>query len=190
MHTLYGELLESVGIDARYFFGGEEFFAAYSPSWQGGILLDLRMPGMSGIEVLRRLRAMNCHLPVVVVSSFGDVSSSVQAMKLGAIDFLEKPATNSGFIDAVQAMLAQSRRDHATQDAQDAVQKRLAKLSGRERTIAESIANGLTSREIGGQLAISRRTVDAHRAHILEKLECSSSIELAALLARVHLGPR
>ena len=185
MNFLYSELLESIGLTARYFSSGEPFFAAFSPDWQGGVVLDLRMPGMGGIEVLRRLRAIDCHLPVIVVTGFGDIRSTVEAMKLGAVDFLEKPFVKSEFIDAVQKMLAQGRKDHAVEVMQHEIQTCLALLSSREREIAELIARGLSSREIAELLTISPRTVDVHRAHVLNKLQCSSSIELATLLARV-----
>jgi RNA polymerase sigma factor (sigma-70 family) len=185
MSLLYRELLESIGVTARLFGSGEEFLAAFSPAWRGGMLLDLRMPGMSGIEVLRQLRARDCHLPVIVVSSFGDVRSTVQALKLGAMDFLEKPFSNSELVEAVQTMLAQGRQDHAAQAALQEIRECMATLSAREREIAELIARGLTSREIAALLAISSRTVDVHRAHVLDKLKCSSSVELATLLARI-----
>lgn len=185
MSFLYSELLESIGLTALYFDSGEAFFAAFSPDWQGGVVLDLRMPGMGGIEVLRRLRALDCHLPVIVVTGFGDVRSTVQAMKLGAVEFLEKPFVKSEFIDAVQKMLTQGRKEHAVAAVQHEIQASLATLSSREREIAELITRGLTSREIAELLSISSRTVDVHRAHVLDKLKCSSSVELATLLARV-----
>lgn len=188
MRFLYGELLESISIAARFFVSGEDFLAAYSPTWHGGVVLDLRMPGMGGIEVLRRLGTLDCHLPVMVVSGFGDVRSTVQAMKLGAIEFLEKPFANSEFIDTIQTMLLQARQNHTAHAVQDEIQSCLATLSAREREIAELIARGLTSREIAALLDISSRTVDVHRGHILEKLKCSSSVELAALLARIPQG--
>lgn len=185
MSMLYRELLESIGVTARLFGSGEEFFAAFSPAWQGGVLLDLRMPGMNGIEVLRQLRARDCCLPVIVVSSFGDVRSTVHALKLGAVDFLEKPFSNSELVEAVQTMLVQGRLDREAQAALQEIRECLETLSKREREIAELIARGLTSREIAALLAISSRTVDVHRARVLEKLKCSSSVELAALLARI-----
>jgi two-component system response regulator FixJ len=190
MSLLYRELLDSISVRARLFGSGEEFFAAFSPTWQGGMLLDLRMPGMNGIEVLRQLRTLDCHLPVIVVSSFGDVRSTVQALKLGAVDFLEKPFANSEFIFAVQAMLVQGRHMSAAQAERQEIQACLATLSAREREITELIARGLTSREIAALLAISSRTVDVHRANILVKLKCSSSVELATLLARIPLAAR
>lgn len=185
MSLLYRELLESVGVTARLFGSGEEFFATFSPDWQGGVLLDLRMPGMSGIEVLRQLRARDCHLPVIVVSSFGDVRSTVQALKQGAVDFLEKPFSNSELVEAVQSMLTQGRHDSAAQAARQEIQVCLATLSSREREIAELIARGLSSREIAALLGISSRTVDVHRAHVLDKLKCSSAVELATLVAQL-----
>lgn len=184
MSTLYRELLESTGIAAQFFSSGEDFFSAWSPAWQGGLVLDLRMPGMGGIEVLERLRGLDSPLPVIIVTGFGAVRSSVQAMKLGAVDFLEKPFVNEEFLAAVRAMLVQGRHNtvaHAMQDEWDVA---LATLSAREREISELIARGMTSREIGALLAISPRTVDVHRARALDKLKCSSSVELAAFLTR------
>lgn len=188
MSTLYRELLESSGFAAQFFASGEEFFSAWSPSWQGGLVLDLRMPGMGGIEVLERLRNMSSPLPVIIVTGFGEVRSSVQAMKLGAVDFLEKPFVNDEFIATVEAMLVQGHHNtlvHAMQDEWDAA---LATLSTREREVSELIARGMTSREIGALLTISPRTVDVHRARALDKLNCSSSVELAAFLTRFSPG--
>jgi two-component system response regulator DctR len=190
MSLLYRELLESIGVASRLFGSGEEFFAAFSPDWQGGMLLDLRMPGMSGLEVLRQLRARESHLPAIVVSSFGDVRSTVQALKLGAVDFLEKPFSNSELVEAVQSMLMQGRHERDVQAVQQEIQACLETLSKREREVAELIARGLHSREIATLLAISSRTVDVHRAHVLDKLKCSSSVELAALLASIPAAAR
>jgi FixJ family two-component response regulator len=184
MTMLYRELLASIGIAARFFASGEEFFSAWSAEWRGGLLIDLRMPGMGGIEVLRRLRAMDSHLPAIVVTGHGEIRSAVQAMKLGAIEFIEKPFTNSELIDAVHAMLEKGHQQEATHALRLEFEACLAKLSAREREVAELIARGLTSRDIGALLSVSPRTVDAHRASILVKLNCASSVELAAFLSR------
>lgn len=189
MCVLYQGLLDSIGVDAYFFANGDEFFRAWSPDWKGGLILDLRMPGMGGIEVLRRLRAMGSTLPAIVVTGFAEVRSTVQAMKLGAVEFLEKPFANSELIDAVQAMLEGSRQSEFNQAIRNDVESSLAALSSREREVADLITRGLTSREIATLLGISPRTVDAHRAHVLEKLKCASSVELAALLSRFARKP-
>jgi two-component system response regulator DctR len=183
MSVLYEGLLASIGVGARFFASGDEFFRAWSPDWKGGLILDLRMPGMGGLEVLRRLRALDSTLPAIVVTGFGEVRSTVQAMKLGAVEFLEKPFANAELIDAVQTMLEIGRQSEMAQAIRHEMETSLAALSRREREVADLIARGLTSREIAALLAISPRTVDVHRARVLDKLRCASSVELAALLS-------
>lgn len=184
MMLLYQDLLASVGIATRPFKSGEAFFQAWRADWRGGIIVDLRMPGMNGIEVLRRLRALDSRLPAIVVSGFGEIRTSVQAMKLGAIEFLEKPFANSELLEVVQAMLARSREHEVAHSMRQEIENCLSTLSPREREVAELIARGLTSREIAQLLSISPRTVDAHRAQALAKTNCSTSVELAALFSR------
>jgi len=184
MITLYRDLLASIGVATRFFTSGEEFFRHWSADWQGGLIVDLRMPGMSGIEVLRRLRALESRLPAVVVTGYGEIRTTVQAMKLGATEFLEKPFANSELIEIVQVMLEHGQRQASEQRLRAEIEACLETLSTRERQVAELIARGLTSREIAQLLAISPRTVDAHRAQALLKTQCSTSIELASLFSR------
>lgn len=187
MVLLYTDLLASIGVPTRVFKSGEDFFRAWNPHWIGGVIVDLRMPGMSGIEVLRRLRALDSQMPAIVVTGFGEIRTTVQAMKLGAIEFLEKPFANSELLDIVQSMLERSRQHRVQHSLRQEVENCLASLSPREREVAELIARGLTSREIAQLLSISPRTVDAHRAQALAKTNCSTSVELAALFSR-HLS--
>jgi len=190
MITLYRDLLESIGVPTRFFTCGEDFFRAWSAEWTGGLIVDLRMPGISGLEVLRRLRANGSQLPAIVATGYGEIRTTVQAMKLGAIEFLEKPFSNSELLEAVQAMLAQGRQQALEQSVRAEMEASLNALSAREREVAELIARGLTSREIAQVLAISPRTVDAHRAQALIKTNCSTSIELATLFSRLGELPR
>ena len=117
-------------------------------------------------------------------TGYGEVRTTVQAMKLGAIEFLEKPFSNSELIDSVQAMLQTGHQQELEQNMRNEIRACLSALSEREREVAELIARGLTSREIAQMLSISPRTVDAHRARALEKTNCSTSAELAALFSR------
>lgn len=189
MSMLYGELLETVGVPAVFFSSGEAFFAGWSADWQGGVLLDLQMPGMDGIEVLQRLRAIGSNLVVVVVTGFGEIRSTVEAMKLGAMDYLEKPFDHAEFISAVEEMLSQSRRNIAALAMRNEASDALATLTTREREIGDLIARGMTSQQIARILDISPRTIDVHRAHLLVKLNCASSVELAAFFGRFSSPP-
>ncbi|MBS1198305.1 MAG: DNA-binding response regulator [Proteobacteria bacterium] len=184
MVTLYHDLLSSIGVSTRFFSNGEDFFRFWSKDLKGGLIVDLRMPGMSGIEILRRLQTLGSHLPAIVVTGYGEIRTSVQAMKLGAIEFLEKPFANSELIDAVQTMLNHVHQQVLDQNVRSEIEASLSALSSREREVAELIARGLTSREIGELLSISPRTVDAHRAQALIKTNCSTSVELATLFSR------
>ena len=184
MITLYRGLLDSIGISTRFFTSGEDFFRHWSADWRGGLIVDLRMPGMGGMEVLRRLRTLDSPLPAIVVTGHGEIRATVRAMKLGAIEFLEKPFANSELLEAVQVMLEQGHHQELEQSVRTEIEFSLAALSTREREVAELITRGLTSREIGELLSISPRTVEAHRAQALTKTNCSTSIELAALFSR------
>lgn len=185
MSMLYRELLASIGLPAECFASGDDFLSKWSPAWQGIVVLDLLMPGTGGIDVLRRLRELDSRLPVIIVTAHGKVRSSVEAMKLGAVDFLEKPFSNAEFITAIQAMMLQFSQAAAIRALQTEAERALAALSAREHEVGRLIARGMTSREIGQLLSISPRTVDVHRAHVIEKLNCASSVELAAFFSRV-----
>jgi len=135
MITLYRDLLDSIGVVTRFFTSGEDFFRAWTPEWHGGLIVDLRMPGMSGLEVLRRLRASNSQLPAIVATGYGEIRTTVQAMKLGAIEFLEKPFSNSELLEAVQTMLEQERQLALEQSVRAEMEASLNSLSAREREV-------------------------------------------------------
>lgn len=186
MADLYTRLFASVAIRAERFADGESFLAGLSDDAWGAVILDLRMPGMGGMEVLRRLRASERAISAIVVTGHGEIRSAVEAMQGGAVNFLQKPFSNEELLASAQRALAESRRLYAQRTRRGELQRRLAALSARERQIAGLVARGLTSSEIAAELAISVRTVEVHRSRALEHLECDNAVQVARLILEVQ----
>lgn len=179
-------LVESVGWRSEAFADGASFLAQAGPASAGCLLLDIRMPGMSGLEVQRELRARDCGLPVIFITAHGDIAMAVQAMKDGALDFVEKPFKDQQLLDAIARAMRETARRLARSSEQAAVRLRLEQLTPREREVAALVARGVSNKQIARELDISDKTVQAHRAHILEKLEVHSAAQLAQLLFRAE----
>lgn len=178
-------LLASVGIDCLAFGSAAELLslkAQGAPVRPGCILLDIRMPDMSGIELLRELKRLGCKLPVIMVSAHGDVPLAVAAMKAGAEDFVEKPYKDQLLLDLVNAAIRKSHAMIAHSAGRDAVQARLAQLSRREREVLTLVLKGRQNKEIAAALAISVKTVEGHRQMAMEKMRARSVVELARMV--------
>ncbi|MGB3277137.1 MAG: response regulator transcription factor [Castellaniella sp.] len=171
-------LLEANGYAVRSFASAEEFLATYDPEQVGVLIADIRMPGMSGLELQEALIARKAPLPIVFITGHGDVPMAVSTMKKGAVDFLEKPFNEADLRVLVAGMLEQaqerSREAHAQRD-QQAV---LSRLTAREQQVLERIVAGRLNKQIAGDLNISIKTVEAHRANIMEKLEVTTVADL------------
>jgi len=176
-------LFRSRGLTVRAWESGEAFLAAWTPETRGCVVLDVRMGGMSGLDVLDRLEELGSVLPVVVLTGHGDVPVAVQSLKKGAVDFLEKPFDGAALVERVFAALELEARRHATAAAARAVEERLASLSAREREVMDKMLDGLLNKQIADDLGIAMRTVEVHRARILEKFGVRSAVELAGRLA-------
>lgn len=183
---LFSLLLSSVSLPHRRFASGEAFLAAIGPSDWGCVILDLRMPGMGGMAVLRQLRDLGSVLSVIVVTGHGEIRTAVEAIQWGAINFLEKPFSNEELLANVQRALVDSRGRFSQRERQRELQGKFDLLSPRERQVAALVTRGLTSKEIAEELGISARTVEVHRARILEQLQCESSVEIARLMAELE----
>lgn len=179
--TALAWLIGSIGLETRTFSGISEFLAA----WQGNggdggcLVLDVRMPGMGGMEFLEHMRQMRIDLPVIVLSGHGTIPMATRALRLGAVDFVQKPIDEQLLLDRIQEARARDRQARARRDAN----ARLEKLTEREREVARLVAAGRHNKEIARALAVSVRTVEGHRAHALHKLGVATAAELAVLLA-------
>ena len=182
-------LFGSRGLTVRSWDSGEAFLAAWSPRMRGCVVLDVRMHGLSGLDVLDRLERLGSILPVVVLTGHGDVPVAVQSLKKGAVDFMEKPVDGGELVTRVLAALDLENRRHATATASRAVEERLASLSPREREVMDRMLDGLLNKQIADDLGIAMRTVEVHRARILEKFGVRSAIELAGRLADLRRPP-
>jgi two-component system response regulator FixJ len=183
-------LLSSAGLAVRLYDSAAAFLDRL-PELQGGCLItDMRMPGMTGLELLHELGAKACGLPAIVVTGHGDVPLAVEAMKAGAVDFIEKPFDQQAILDAVQAALERGpSRDHG---AGPLIAARLASLSERERQVLDGLIAGHPNKTIAHDLGISPRTVEVYRANLMTKMAAKSLSELIrmAVLADVAPGPR
>jgi two-component system response regulator FixJ len=167
-------LLKSVGITGNGFSSGGEFLATYDPEWQGCILLDIRMPGISGMEVQRQLADRNCSLPIIFITGHGDIPMAVEAMHQGAYDFIQKPFHDQELLDRIQQALVTYRESQDELTLKKDVQERYEKLTPRETEVMEAVVRGHANKVIAMDLDLSQRTVEIHRARVMEKMEARS----------------
>ena len=177
-------LLRTVGISATTFGDGLAFLSALPRLTPGCIVLDIRMPHITGLRLQEQLSAAGCDWPVIVMTGHGDVDACRRAFRAGAVDFLTKPIDEQVLIEAVQGALAELSRHLASHDDVSRARSLIELLSEREAEILALISDGLTTKEIARRLSISPRTIDTHRAHIAEKLGTTSVAELV----RLHLA--
>ena len=177
-------LLESMGWPVQAHASAADYLDAGLPALEqtGCLLLDVRMPGISGLELQQALIARGCRLPIVFITGHGDVELAVQAMKHGAFDFLEKPFKDQRLLDVVSAALRQREADLVSSERAQQAGDRLARLSPREAEVARLVAQGLPNKLVARELDISEKTVHINRQHVMEKAEVGSAAELARLM--------
>ncbi len=185
-------LIESVGMQVESYASADEFIRNYYPGRSGCLLLDVRMPGMSGLDLQEQFIRQNIKIPIIIITGHGDVPMAVRAMKAGAVDFIEKPFNDEFLLDSIRKALALDvqQRTHQAQRAEIAT--RLAHLTPREHEVMEMVTNGKSNKEIANQLGVSTKTVEAHRARVMEKMEASSLAELVRMVmaANVYEAPQ
>jgi two-component system response regulator DctR len=176
-------LLKSRGVPSRTWESANEFLAFASRDLSGCLLLDVRMPGMSGIELFDRLQALRCRVPVIFLTGHGDVPMAVQALKDGAFDFIEKPYDDNALVDKVLAAIAHDRKRSVRENDIQLLEQKLVQLTQREQEVMQMILGGKLNKVIADELGIAMRTVEVHRSRIFEKMNVRSAVELSQLLS-------
>lgn len=178
-------LIESVGLRVRTFASGSEFLDEYDPQQPGCLVLDVRMPGMSGLDLQERLREHGRHVPIIVMTAFGDVPMAVRAMKFGAVHFFEKPVKDQELLDHIQSAIGEDLKRREREKQFQAIRDRYEKLTKRECEVLAQVVGGFSSKEIGSKLGVSFKTVEAHRAKIMKKMEADSVPHLIRLFLTI-----
>jgi FixJ family two-component response regulator len=182
-------LLRSVGLHTRQFSSVSDFISADPSDGPTCLVLDIRMPGGSGLELQRDLAAANRHVPIIFITAHGDIPMSVQAMKGGAIEFLTKPFRDQDLLDAVEAGLARDRAQRESDKALSALRERFEALSSREREIMVQVTAGRLNKQIAHDIGISESTVKVHRTHLMRKMKARSLPELSRMADVLKLAP-
>lgn len=172
------ELLDSVGIHGLGFSSAREFLDGYDLNSGGCLVLDIRMPGMSGLDLQKQLTESNASLPIIFITGHGDVPMAVEAMKRGAAEFIQKPFRDQDLLDAIQTALENSKRDKGVVNEREETLKRIESLTDREREVLDWVVDGHPNKVIAIELGISQRTVENHRAHVMEKMNVRTTANL------------
>jgi len=180
-------LLRAVGLDAQQFGSISDFLRSDLPDGPTCLVLDVRLPERSGLDLQRELAAANIHLPIVFITGYGDIPMSVQAMKGGAIEFLTKPFRQQDLLEAIQLGLARDRTRRENETSLRILKERFEALSPREREIMIQVVQGRLSKQIAFEIGISETTVKVHRSHLMRKMKAGSLPELGRMADKLKL---
>jgi two-component system, LuxR family, response regulator FixJ len=181
-------LIESLDLTVQTFKSGREFLHRYDPARPGCLVLDVRMRGMSGLELQDRLRKSDIHIPIIILTGHGDVPMAVRAIKAGAVEFLQKPVSDQLLLDHIQRALERDARDRAVRRERLEIQQRMELLTPREREVMDQLLFGQSNKQIADQLDISFKTVESHRDKVMKKMEARSLAHLM-LMCLGHGAP-
>ena len=181
-------LIESVAMQVETYDSATAFINSYYPGRSGCLLLDVRMPGMSGLELQEYLAENQISIPVIIITGHADVPMAVRAMKAGAIDFIEKPFNDELLLESIRHALQLDERQRDMQSQRAEVATRLARLTPREHEVMVMVTNGRANKEIASALGVSAKTVEAHRARVMEKMEAGSLAELVRMALNANLN--
>ncbi len=174
-------LVESMGLHAETFASAAEFMQRYDPKRLGCLVLDLRMPGTSGVELQEHLATLGVRIPVIMISAYGDVPTAARAMRRGALDFLSKPFSDQEFLDRINEAMEKARQQKRLQHERDRLTARMQRLTRRERQVLEGVVAGKQNKVIAAELGLSPKTVESHRSRVMAKVGASSLAELVRL---------
>lgn len=175
-------LLRSVGLPVETSASAQEFLDRFDAERPGCLVLDIRMPGMSGLELQERLNAMHAMIPVVFITGHGDVPMAVEAMQHGAVDFIQKPFRDQDLLDRINQALEKDRENRAGLRERDNIRAHIADLTPREKEVLDLVTAGKANKVIAGDLDVSQRTVEIHRARVMEKMGASSLAHLVRMV--------
>lgn len=180
-------LVESVDLDVETFESADYFLSDCNPEQPGCLVLDVRMAGMSGLELQTAMKNKGITLPTIIITGHGDVPSAVRAMQQGAIDFLEKPVNDQALLELIQHCVELDARERLVESERRAIREKLSRLTPREKEVLEAVKGGLTNKEMARSLGISPKTIEVHRARVMEKMNAGSVADLVQMIGK--LGP-
>lgn len=179
-------LVESEGLAAETYASGQEFLDAYDPERPGCLVLDVRLRGSSGLDLQDELRERKATIPIIILTAYGNVPTSVRAFKGGAVDFLQKPVVPEKLMKCVREAIEIDRRNRSVTEARSRVTERIEELTPREREVMELLILGRSSKEIAAALDLSVRTVEGHRGEVLRKMQVASAADLVRAVLAVR----
>jgi RNA polymerase sigma factor (sigma-70 family) len=175
-------LLKSVGLEAALFSSAQEFLNGYQPRQPGCLILDIRMPGMSGMELQQQLNLRGAVIPVIFMTGHGDIPMAVEAMQHGAFDFLQKPFRDQDLLDRIQRAIVKDGELRKSLGEHTRIRERLESLTPREREVLDLMVKGKQNKSVAQELGVSPRTVEIHRARVMEKMQVQSVAELVHMM--------
>ena len=187
MRAALERLLKSVGLHAESFATPQDFLRHKLPDVASCLVLDVRLPGMSGLEVQRKLNERRVSIPIIFITGHGDIPMTVEAMKSGALEFLTKPFRDQDLVDAIQQALKRDDELRQQQAEIAQLQERYAKLTARERDVMRLVVSGMLTKQIASKLALSEVTATVHRGHVMRKMHANSPAELGRIAEKLKL---
>ncbi len=181
------DLIDSVGIKVQTFANANDFLASYSTDCIGCLVLDIRMPGMSGLELQQELIRREALLPIIFITGHGDIPMAVQAIKGGALDFIQKPFRDQDLLDRINKALKNCDKQQNTQQQNQSVKKHIHDLTPREHQVMQMVVEGKANKVIAIDLGLSQRTIEVHRKNVMQKLEARSLADLVRIVTQTGL---